>query len=152
MFVSMFPLCAAIASNLSAQIVKPLFYYGFNKKWNFEVMLDSGGFPSSHTSTVTALTIAVGIVEGLDSTLFAITLIFSLIVIYDAGNVRYYAGQNIRITQQLIIDIQDLTQTKLDDPIYLTKVKNVLGHKWIEIFGGVIWGILASILCYFIFY
>lgn len=151
MFNSMFPLCAAITANLTAQIAKPLFYYRINKVWNFDIIFDSGGFPSSHTSTVTALTLAIGVVEGLDSTLFAVTLIFSLIVCYDAANVRYYAGQNIQITQQLIKDIQDLTQTKLDDPIYLTKVKNVLGHKWIEIFGGIIWGVLIAGIWYLIF-
>ncbi len=141
---NLFPLCAAISANLTAQIVKPFFYYRIHREWNFDIIFDSGGFPSSHTSMVTALTIAVGVVEGVSSTLFAVTLIFSLIVCYDAANVRYYAGQNIQITQQLIKDIQDLTQTKLDDPIYLTKIKNILGHKWIEIFGGLVWGALVA--------
>lgn len=150
MLSSMFPLWAAITANLSAQIVKPLFHYRITKEWDFDIIFDSGGFPSSHTSTVTALTIAVGIVEGVNSTLFAVTLIFSLIVCYDAANVRYYAGQNIKITQQLIKDLQDLTQTKLDDPIYLTKIKNVLGHKWIEIFGGIIWGAIVAGIWYLI--
>lgn len=144
MYFNLYPLCAAITANLTAQIVKPLFYYRIHKKWNLDLIFDSGGFPSSHTSMVTALTIAVGVAEGVDSTLFAVTLIFSLIVCYDAANVRYYAGQNIQITQQLIKDIQDLTQTKLDDPIYMTKVKNILGHKWIEIFGGLIWGAMIA--------
>ncbi|MFQ8582052.1 MAG: divergent PAP2 family protein [Holdemania massiliensis] len=112
--------------------------------------LESGGFPSSHTSTVAALTLAVGITDNFSSTLFAVTLMFSLIVAYDAANVRYYAGQNIRITQQLIKDIQILTQTRLDDPIYLTKVKEVLGHKWIEVFGGILLGLIIAGLMYFI--
>lgn len=144
MYSSLFPLCAAIAANLTAQIVKPIFYYRFHKEWRFSLIFDSGGFPSSHTALVTALSIAVAVKEGLDSTLFAITLIFSLIVCYDAANVRYYAGQNIQITQQLIKDIQELTQTKLDDPIYMTRVKNILGHKWIEVFGGILWGALIA--------
>ena len=150
MLFQMLPLIAAITANVSAQVVKPLFFYRLHRQWNFHIIFDSGGFPSSHTSTVTALTIAVAIVEGADSTIFALTLIFALIVCYDAANVRYYAGQNIQITQQLIKDIQDLTQTRLDDPIYVTKIKNVLGHKWIEIFGGIIWGSVICLLWYWI--
>ena len=49
-----------------------------------------------------------------------------------------------------IKDIQILTQTRLDDPIYLTKVKEVLGHKWIEVFGGIILGLIIAGLMYFI--
>ena len=72
-----------------------------------------------------------------------------MIICYDAANVRYYAGQNIKITRQLIEDIQELTKTKLTDPIYLTKIKNVLGHTWVEVIGGVIHGlVIAGILFY----
>ena len=59
-------------------------------------------FPSSHSSTVTALSISIGLSEGFDSALFAITCVFSFIVVYDAANVRYYAGKNIQLTKQLI--------------------------------------------------
>lgn len=146
----MYPFWAAITANLIAQTLKPLFYYLRTKQWRPGLLLESGGFPSSHTSTVTALTLAVGIQERFSSTIFAVTLTFGLIVAYDAANVRYYAGQNIRITQQLIKDIQALTKTKLDDPIYLLKIKEVLGHKWTEVIGGFFLGILVAVLLLFI--
>ena len=152
MLSNLFPLLAAIFAAVSAQLVKPLFHYLFEHEWDLGKIFDSGGFPSSHTAMVTALTIAIGIVEGIDSSLFAVILVFSLIVCYDAANVRYYAGKNIQITQQLIKDIQDLTQTQLNDPIYLTKIKDILGHKWIEVFGGLLWGALTAGLCYLFLY
>ena len=152
MFTNLFPLCAAITANLTAQVIKPLFYWRLHHEWNLDIIFDSGGFPSSHTSMVTALTIAIGVTEGITSSLFAITLIFSLIVCYDAANVRYYAGQNIKITQQLIKDIQELTQTKLDDPIYLTKVKDILGHKWTEVIGGFFWGCFVAGIWYLLLF
>ena len=68
---------------------------------------------------------------------------------YDAANVRYYAGRNIQITQQLIRDIQTLTTVKLDDPIYLLKVKEVLGHQWFEVFCGVVLGLLVASILFF---
>ncbi|MFR6317839.1 MAG: divergent PAP2 family protein, partial [[Clostridium] innocuum] len=107
-----------------------------------------GGFPSSHSSTVTALTIAIGMNEGFDSALFAITCVFSFIVIYDAANVRYYAGRNIQLTKQLISDLETLKGLKFNDPIYHEKIKSVLGHKFIEILGGILLGILVSLSMY----
>lgn len=152
MLTDFYPLLAATTANLSAQIVKPLFYWRLHHKWNLDIIFESGGFPSSHTSMVTALTIAIGVREGVTSSLFAITCILALIVCYDAANVRYYAGQNIKITQQLIKDIQDLTQTKFEDPIYKSKVKDILGHKWTEVLGGFLWGSLVAGLWYFLIY
>ncbi len=149
MLGNMYPFWAAIIANLVAQGLKPILVYLHLREWKPAMATDSGGFPSSHTSTMTALCLAVGIQDRFSSTSFAITLIFGLIVAYDAANVRYYAGQNIQITQQLIKDIQILTQTKLDDPIYLLKVKEVLGHKWIEVIGGVAVGLTVGSLMSF---
>lgn len=150
MLHEMYPFWAAIIANVIAQILKPFIRYIRTKEWMPHLVIESGGFPSSHTSSVAALTLAVGIQDNFSSTLFAVTLMFALIIAYDAANVRYYAGQNIRITQQLIKDIQILTQTKLDDPIYLTKVKEVLGHKWIEVIGGIALGLMIGGLMYFL--
>lgn len=146
----MYPFYAALSANLLAQMLKPVFHYIRTRQWKPLLVIESGGFPSSHTSTVTALTLAMGIQENFSSTMFAVTLGFSLIVAYDAANVRYYAGQNIKITQQLIKDIQLLTQVQLDDPIYLVKVKEVLGHKWTEVFGGIIVGLMMAAIIYFL--
>ncbi|MFV0380383.1 MAG: divergent PAP2 family protein [Anaerorhabdus sp.] len=145
---SMFPFLACITAIISAQFLKPFFYYLKEKKWNMSLMHASGQFPSSHAAGVSAITLAVGLQDGFSSSLFAVTLAFSLIVVYDAANVRYYAGKNIQITQQLIKDIQLLSKTPLDDPIYFTRVKNVLGHKWFEIIGGIIHGITISLILY----
>lgn len=149
MLGNLYPFWAAISANLIAQIIKPLFRYYRTGKWEIKLLIDSGGFPSSHTSMVSALCLAVGIQEKFSSTLFAVVLIFSLIVMYDAANVRYYAGRNIQITQQLIRDIQTLTTIKLDDPVYLLKVKEVLGHQWFEVFGGAILGLLVASIMFF---
>lgn len=86
--------------------------------------------------------------EGFDSALFAITCVFSFIVIYDAANVRYYAGRNIQLTKQLISDLETLKGLKFNDPIYHEKIKSVLGHKFIEILGGILLGILVSLSMY----
>ena len=108
MLDNMFPFWAAIISWAMAQALKPVIYYAFHKEWLPGLILASGGLPSSHTATVASLTLAVGLREGFSSTLFAVSLAFSLIVAYDAANVRYYAGQNVQITQQLIQDLREM--------------------------------------------
>lgn len=144
-------LISALVSNTIAQLLKPLFHYFRSGEKKAGMIFESGGFPSSHTSMVVSLSTAIGIKEGFDSNPFFIAVVFSLITIYDATNVRYYAGQNIAITRQLIKDIEILTQIKLNDPVYLMKVKTVLGHKWIEVFGGILLGISIPIILYMMF-
>lgn len=141
-----YPLISAVIANIAAQALKPLFHYIKTGEKNMGMIVESGGLPSSHTSMVVALTVSIALSEGFDSTAFFISAVFSLITIYDAANVRYYAGQNIAITKQLISDFETMTQHKLSDPIYLMKVKSVLGHKWIEVFSGFILGIVIAII------
>ncbi len=149
MLKQMYPFYAAFTANIIAQVLKPLIYYWQHKSWKWHLLLDSGNLPSSHTAMVSALLLAVGIVENFSSTIFAVTLVFFLVVTYDATNVRFYAGRNIQITQQLIKDIETITQKNLENPVYLLKVKEVLGHKWIEVISGMILGFSTSLLFYF---
>lgn len=143
-----YPLIAAILANSLAQISKPVFHYFKTKTWDISQVFESGGFPSSHTSLVVALTFALGLKSNFMSNEFFIAAVFSLTVIYDAANVRYYSGQNIRLTRQLIEDMQHLLKTNFENPIYFEKIKQVLGHKWVEIFGGIILGLLTAYLLY----
>lgn len=82
---SIYPLVAALLANVIAQVLKPIVLYFRTKELDVHQCIACGGFPSSHSSTVTALTIAIGMNEGFDSALFAITCVFSFIVIYDAS-------------------------------------------------------------------
>lgn len=149
---SFFPLVTALLSNGIAQILKPLFNYLRFKRFDFRQALTCGGFPSSHTSTVVALSISIGLLEGFDSTIFSVCVIFAFIVIYDAFNVRYYAGKNIQLTRQLISDLEDDEGMIFDDPIYQEHFKTVLGHKFIEVVGGFVIGIITSLICYYIYF
>lgn len=143
---SFYPLLVALVSNLIAQIAKTFVYYYRSGKWDLRWVIASGGFPSSHSSTVTALALAIGIQEGFDSAIFAVTTIFAFIVMYDACHVRFYAGKNIELTQQLIKDLKQMTTIRLDDPIYQEQLKTILGHKFVEVIGGFIVGLIVPLL------
>lgn len=145
---SLYPLVTALLSNILAQVLKTVVYYYRTGKWDFHWVIASGGFPSSHSSTVTALSLSIGIQVGFDSAIFAVTTIFSFIVMYDACHVRYYSGKNIELTQQLVKDLREMTGLHFDDPIYQEKLKNVLGHKFVEVIGGFVVGLAVPlILC-----
>jgi acid phosphatase family membrane protein YuiD len=47
--------------------------------------------PSVHSSVVVSLATAVAIKHGINSDLFAISMAFTVIIIYDAINVRFEA-------------------------------------------------------------
>lgn len=143
---SLFPLVIALLCNVVAQIAKTVVYYYRCGKWDLHWVIASGGFPSSHSSTVTGLSMAIGMQEGFDSALFAITAIFSFIVMYDACHVRYYSGKNIELTQQLVKDLQETGSIELDDPIYHEQLKTILGHKFIEVVGGFVLGLIIPLL------
>lgn len=144
---SLFPLVTALVCNLLAQVLKTIFYYLKSGEWDLHWVVASGGFPSSHSSTVTGLSMAIGIQEGFNSALFAVTAIFAFIVMYDACHVRYYSGKNIELTQQLIKDLKDEAQINIDydEPIYKEQLKAVLGHKFTEVIGGFIIGLLVPL-------
>ena len=145
----MIPFWSAIIAAVLAQLLKPIIYYLNTHRWNLWLIKDSGGMPSSHTAMVTALALSVGLQERFSSTIFAVTCTFAVIVIYDAANVRYYSGQNIKVTQQLVKDVQENLHTEFDNPIYQIKLKDVLGHKWKEVFGGLLLGALIALIFHY---
>lgn len=148
----MYPFWASVISLAIAQFMKPLFHYHATKEWTLSTISASGGFPSSHSALVSALSIAIGLQESFTSTIFAVTAAFSVVIIYDAANVRYYSGVNIRIVKQLIKDLKDQTSIDLSNPVYKEKTKDVLGHRWVEVFGGIVLGIIVAFIMYSLFY
>lgn len=136
-----------------AQLLKPFMYYAVNKEFNWRILFDSGGLPSSHSSAVTSLALTVGLLDNFSSTTFAVTFVYSMLIMYDAANVRYYSGKNIELTKQLISDLTHSSDfiIKLTHPIYNEKIKEILGHSWFEVFSGAILGLIVSGISYYIF-
>ena len=150
MLSRMYPFWSFVIAILLAQFLKPFVVMVQKKKFYPRYFFASGGFPSSHTAGVAALTMAVGINEKFDSTIFAVALALGIIVAYDAANVRYYAGKNISLTHQIVEDLSTSNLLETDDPIYNERIKEVLGHKWSEVLGGGILGVIVAILLYYL--
>lgn len=142
-----YPLIAYLIALIIAQAIKPFIMLIKTGEFKISYLIASGGYPSSHSSSVVALCLSTGLKEGFDSTYFAITMALMLIVLFDAVNVRYYSGRNISLTKQLVEDLQYIIEMK--DPIYDEKFKEVLGHTKLELVAGVILGIVVSLVLYF---
>lgn len=121
------------------QLLKVLFELLKYKKLNIKRMVGSGGMPSSHSALVCSLATSVGITEGVNSPLFAITVVLAAIVMYDASGVRRAAGKQAKILNQIIesegknINVQE-------------KLIELLGHTPLEVYVGSAIGIAMSFL------
>ncbi|AHM56497.1 hypothetical protein EAL2_c12020 [Peptoclostridium acidaminophilum DSM 3953] len=129
-----------------AQVIKVLLTLLLENKLDASRFVGSGGMPSSHSSFVTSLATAIGIVEGYDSVLFAMALVLALIVMYDAANVRRAVGKQAKILNALLEDIhkmfEDIHQHK---KIYIEKrLKELIGHTPIEVLSGALLGIIVA--------
>jgi uncharacterized protein len=101
--------------------------------------------PSGHTSVVSAITTIIGLKLGIDSPLFAISLVFATIVIVDAIGLRNYLGLHGKTINVLVQDLEE--DDFLDD--YYPKQLEKIGHTPLQVIVGGIIGILTSLILYF---
>jgi uncharacterized protein len=99
----------------------------------------AGGMPSSHSALVVCLTTVIGRLQGVQSPLFALSVIFTAVVMYDATGVRRAAGQQAMILNRLLDDLfiahQGIRQERL---------RELLGHTPIEVIAGALLGIIIG--------
>ncbi|KAG7032346.1 yuiD [Cucurbita argyrosperma subsp. argyrosperma] len=76
-----FPLISALISFAVAQFIKFFTSWYKERRWDFKRLVGSGGMPSSHSSTVSALAVAIGLQEGFGASVFAVSLILACIVL-----------------------------------------------------------------------
>lgn len=131
-----------------AQVLKVIINYCMTKELNLERLIGSGGMPSSHSATVCALATSTLLHKGVGSFEFAVTLIFALVVMYDAMNVRMETGKqaivlnlflnNERIRKRL----EETSRVKWPELI----LKEYVGHTPLQVFFGALLGIAIGII------
>jgi len=133
---------AALLAGLAAQLLKVLVVLIRTRRLNVLRFFDNGGMPSSHTALVTTLTIGVAHDAGVSSALFAVTFLFSLYFMFEAAGLRQEVGNQARLLNDLV---DELRHTHHLDP---NRLKELVGHTWGEVFGGFLFGVLASLVAY----
>ena len=122
------------------QLYKLLYDLYTTKKFNFKRIMGAGGMPSSHSAVVTSLATLIGKNEGVNSSSFALSLIFAFVVMYDACGVRRAAGKQAKVLNE-IVNTPGLSNVQVQE-----KLQEALGHTPTQVFVGALIGIIAGLI------
>ena len=151
----------AFLSWIAAQVLKTLFTFIFTKRLVWERLVGAGGMPSSHSALVCSLTVAFARGLGYSSPIFAISLAFAGIVMYDAMGVRRAAGEQAKVLNKIVFGFRswdffgdgaeqdvDKTSEAVDaiEEIPDKALKEFIGHTPLEVLGGALLGILIALI------
>ena len=133
-------LLTGLAGWILAQALKIPIDVFQSRHWNWALFFAAGGMPSSHSALIVGATQAIGLHQGYDSPLFALGVVISMIVTYDAAGVRRQAGKH---AERINILFDELMRGQMPDE---KELREVLGHTPLEVVGGILWGIVVATL------
>jgi uncharacterized protein len=142
-FIASAPYLIALSAGFLAQISKFLAYWIRRRQVNFTQLVTTGGMPSAHSASVAALSTSVAFRAGTESTVFAVTVFFSLVIMYDAAGLRRAAGIQARVLNRIIADHHLHREGHLPD-----RLQELLGHTPFEVLVGAFLGVLYGSVWY----
>ncbi|KAF8755814.1 hypothetical protein HU200_011286 [Digitaria exilis] len=145
-----YPLVAALLGFAIAQSIKFFVTWYKENRWDPKQLIGSGGMPSSHSATVTALAVAIGFKDGFSCSLFATAAIFASVVgyrlsiltpvpskevMYDASGIRLHAGKQAEVLNQIVCELPS------EHPLSETRpLRELLGHTPTQVVAGALLG------------
>lgn len=151
----------AFLSWTSAQVLKTLFTLIATRRFVPERLFGAGGMPSSHSALVCSLTVSFARGLGYSSPVFALSLAFAGVVMYDAMGVRRAAGEHAKLLNKIVFgfrswdffgdgveqdDEKANEAVEAIDEIPDKALKEFLGHTPLEVLGGALLGILIGLM------
>jgi uncharacterized protein len=137
-------LMVGLVAWMLAQFLKvPIEYIRYRRR-NWALWFSSGGMPSSHSSLMTSVTLAIGLFHGFETPTFALAFALSMIVIYDATGVRREAGRHAEKINILINEFfsgQTISEKQL---------KEVIGHTPAQVTAGILLGVVTALAFYWL--
>ena len=123
---------------LVAQLLKVVIFSIKHKKFEPRFIFTTGGLPSSHSSLCVCLCVLLGMLQFHDenqlSWAFAVAVVVSSVIMYDAMGVRLEASKHARILNRLA---DELTEEEIQEYYGKKgKLKEMLGHRGIEVLVG----------------
>ncbi len=135
-------LMSTVFAWLVAQLLK--ICTGIFRQRDFSVralLFGTGGMPSSHTASVTALCTAICVTEGFASPLVAVSGLFCIIVMNDATGVRRETGKQSTALNLI------LKQMFRDPPENLSDhYRELIGHTPLQVAFGALTGVAVALL------
>ncbi|PON42540.1 Acid phosphatase/vanadium-dependent haloperoxidase-related [Parasponia andersonii] len=135
------PLRSAFLSYAFAQFLKLFTTWFKEKRWDSQKMPDSGGMPSSHSATVTALAVTIALHQGTGGPAFALAVILACVVMYDATGVRLHADLQAEFLNQIVCELHPEHPLSNCRPL-----RDSLGHTPIQVVAGAVLGYVVSYL------
>lgn len=118
------------------------------KKCNWSRLFNgSGGMPSSHTTFSSSITMLIGYTLGFDHPIFAVSLIFMLIVSYDAMGLRLESEKQAQAINMMFEKFE-----KGKWKTGFNKLKEELGHQPLEVLVGLLLGTFSAFLFFILFF
>lgn len=139
------PLMATVTTIIVTQLLKIPVHFVSRKYWDWHKFIEAGGMPCSHAAGVVALSTSLGVIVGPKSPIFATAVVFSAIVLYDAGGIRRHAGEHAVLLNRLAVEVSNL-DVALEEPEEGERLKEILGHEPSEILIGALIGLLSGYL------
>ncbi|OKP95338.1 hypothetical protein A3849_26590 [Paenibacillus sp. P46E] len=130
-----------------AQVIKVPLNLFRNGTWNSTLAFSTGGMPSSHSAAAASLAASVGIINGFDSSLFAIASVVCAITMYDAAGIRRHAGMHAALLNRISNNLSQITK----DETPAVQLKELLGHRPLEVLAGLVLGVAISFILNTIF-
>ena len=129
-----------LSAGFIVQLYKFLFEWIRRRDFDLRVLARAGGMPSSHAAMVCSLVSTIGYRSGPRSDVFALALVFALIVMYDATGVRQAAGKQAKVLNQILRELFS------GQPVSEEELKEFIGHSPIEVYVGALVGVLYTAL------
>lgn len=133
------PLLSAFLAFAIAQFLKVITTWYKEKRWDPKKIIGSGGMPSSHSSTVVALAVSIGLHEGVEASTFAIAVVLAFIVMYDASGVRLHAGRQAELLNQIVCEFPPEHPLSTSRPL-----RDSLGHTPLQVVAGAMLGCIVA--------
>lgn len=129
-----------ISCGLTAQLLKIVAYYLKERRINLKRVTEPGGMPSSHSAAIVALCTVVGFESGIDSMVFAVTFLLSLVIMYEAAGVRRSAGEQAEVLNRMLEEFYHGRRVSEG------RLRELVGHTPFEVLVGAAMGFLAGFM------
>ena len=133
---------ASLLAAVCAQALKVVIPLLHKRELRLLRIFDNGGMPSSHTALVTTLTFGVGSYAGVASSLFSVTLLFSMYIVFEAAGLRKEVGNQAQVLNELVDELRSTHH------IDRSRLKELIGHTWGEVIAGFLLGLAASLIAF----
>ncbi len=137
------PLFSAAIAFVITQLLKPIINAMLGNGWKWRYLITTGGMPSSHSAAASALTVSIGMSEGIDSASFAICVFIALVIMNDAMNVRYETGKQAELLNKWSEILAELHKNGPFSPIAF---KTMIGHSALQVVAGAVLGAATGAL------